>query len=44
MIYEDRAKRCRERFGIGIERKRLFRHVAELCTDPQATDRIRHEL
>jgi hypothetical protein len=24
MIYEDRTKRCRVRFGIGIKGKRLF--------------------
>lgn len=29
MVYEGRTERYRERFGIGIERKRLFRHVTE---------------
>ena len=39
MVYEDRTERCRGRFGI--EGQRLFRRVAEFCTDPQASDRLR---
>lgn len=41
MGYEESAERCRGRFGIGIEGETLFRHVAEFCTDLQASDRLR---